>query len=30
MIAPCAACYMGLMKTQNYMATDPEFREKVC
>jgi heterodisulfide reductase subunit B len=30
LIAPCAACYMGLLKTQNYLATDPELKEKVC
>jgi heterodisulfide reductase subunit B len=30
LIAPCAACYMGLLKTQNYLATDPEIKEKVC
>jgi len=29
LIAPCAACYMGLLKTQNYLDTDPELREKV-
>jgi heterodisulfide reductase subunit B2 len=30
LIAPCAACYMGLLKTQNYLATDPVLKEKVC
>lgn len=30
LIAPCAACYMGLLKTQNYLASDPELKEKVC
>lgn len=30
LIAPCAACYMGLLKTQNYLATDPELKDKVC
>ena len=29
LIAPCAACYMGLLKTQNYLATDPELKENV-
>lgn len=29
LIAPCAACYMGLLKTQNYLDTDPELKEKV-
>jgi heterodisulfide reductase subunit B len=29
LIAPCAACYMGLLKTQNYLSTDPELKEKV-
>jgi heterodisulfide reductase subunit B2 len=29
LIAPCAACYMGLLKTQNYLETDPELRETV-
>jgi heterodisulfide reductase subunit B2 len=29
LVAPCAACYMGLLKTQNYLDTDPEVREKV-
>ena len=30
LIVPCAACYMGLMKTQNYMATDERLKEEVC
>jgi heterodisulfide reductase subunit B2 len=29
LVAPCAACYMGLLKTQNYLDTDVEIREKV-
>lgn len=29
LIAPCAACYMGLLKTQNYLDTDPATRDKV-
>jgi heterodisulfide reductase subunit B2 len=29
LIAPCAACYMGLLKTQNYLDNDPELREIV-
>jgi heterodisulfide reductase subunit B2 len=29
LVAPCAACYMGLLKTQNYLDTDIEVREKV-
>jgi heterodisulfide reductase subunit B2 len=29
LIAPCAACYMGLLKTQSYLDSDPELREKV-
>ena len=29
LIAPCAACYMGLLKTQNYLATDAELKDKV-
>lgn len=29
LIAPCAACYMGLLKTQNYLDSDTELREKV-
>lgn len=29
-IAPCAACYMGLLKTQNYVSSDPEIRQNVC
>ena len=29
LIAPCAACYMGLLKTQNYLDTDTELRERV-
>jgi heterodisulfide reductase subunit B2 len=28
-IAPCAACYMGLMKTKNYIDTDEKIRTKV-
>jgi heterodisulfide reductase subunit B len=28
-IAPCAACYMGLLKTQTYLATDEVIRQKV-
>jgi heterodisulfide reductase subunit B2 len=28
-IAPCNACYMGLLKTQNYLQSEPELREKV-
>lgn len=28
-IAPCAACFMGLTKTKNYMATDPHIRDRV-
>lgn len=28
-IAPCAACYMGLLKTQNYISTEPNVRETV-
>ena len=30
LIAPCAACYMVLLKTQNYLEAKPELREKVC
>lgn len=29
LVAPCAACYMGLLKTQSYLDSDPELREKV-
>jgi heterodisulfide reductase subunit B2 len=29
LIAPCAACYMGLLKTQNYLDNDVELRDKV-
>jgi heterodisulfide reductase subunit B2 len=29
LIAPCAACYMGLLKTQNYLSTDPETKQRV-
>lgn len=29
LIAPCAACYMGLLKTQNYLDADPGLRETV-
>jgi heterodisulfide reductase subunit B len=29
LIAPCAACYMVLLKTQNYMDAKPELRAKV-
>jgi heterodisulfide reductase subunit B len=29
LVAPCAACYMGLLKTQNYLSSDPELKEKV-
>lgn len=28
-VAPCNACYMGLLKTQNYLDTEPALREKV-
>ena len=28
-IAPCNACYMGLLKTQNYLATQEEMRSNV-
>jgi heterodisulfide reductase subunit B len=28
-IAPCAACYMGLLKTQNYITTDEAIRTRV-
>ncbi len=30
LIAPCAACYMGLMKTQNYLISESEIRHNVC
>ena len=30
LMVPCAACFMGLLKTKNYVATDPEIRQKVC
>ncbi len=30
LIAPCAACYMGLLKTQNYLSSDQETKQKVC
>jgi heterodisulfide reductase subunit B len=30
LIAPCAACYMGLLKTQNYVTNDPEIKKTVC
>jgi heterodisulfide reductase subunit B len=29
LIAPCAACYMGLLKTKNYINTDPGVKAKV-
>src|SRR5512138_1645674 len=29
LMAPCAACYMGLLKTQNYLDNDLALREKV-
>ncbi len=29
LIAPCAACYMGLLKTQNYLDSDVAIRDKV-
>jgi heterodisulfide reductase subunit B2 len=29
LMAPCAACYMGLLKTQNYLDSDTELRERV-
>jgi heterodisulfide reductase subunit B2 len=29
LIVPCAACYMGLLKTQNYLDNDLEVRERV-
>lgn len=29
LMAPCAACYMGLMKTKNYLDTDPQIKERV-
>lgn len=29
LVAPCAACYMGLLKTQNYLDNDTELRDKV-
>lgn len=29
LVAPCAACYMGLLKTQNYLDSDIELRDKV-
>jgi heterodisulfide reductase subunit B2 len=28
-IAPCAACYMGLLKTKNYLDTDEKIKAKV-
>jgi heterodisulfide reductase subunit B len=28
-IAPCNACYMGLLKTQSYLATENKLRDKV-
>lgn len=28
-MAPCAACFMGLTKTKNYMATDPHISDRV-
>jgi heterodisulfide reductase subunit B len=28
-VAPCAACYMGLLKTKNYLDTDEKIRTKV-
>jgi len=28
-VAPCAACYMGLLKTRNYLDSEPELREQV-
>ena len=28
-IAPCSACFMGLLKTQNYLETEPATRTKV-
>jgi heterodisulfide reductase subunit B len=29
MIVPCAACFMGFLKTQNYMESDPDIRSRV-
>ncbi len=29
LIVPCAACFMGFLKTQNYLESDPSIREKV-
>jgi heterodisulfide reductase subunit B len=29
LIAPCAACYMGLLKTQNYLENDAKLKEEV-
>lgn len=28
-IAPCSACFMGLLKTQNYLETEPATRKRV-
>jgi heterodisulfide reductase subunit B len=29
-VAPCAACYLGLLKAQKYLTDYPEIRAKVC